>query len=255
MTQESRASLYVGALIGSVVGYLLLVFGTFGGWYSYGYYVRTWGYVGGFAAPGSIPILAALGLPFLGCAVVSLRAVRNPAALTRGMANLGLALAITQFSIIALGAVAFVVLVSGNDSWWFDAGFYGSAIGGILTLICLVAARGGTRAPAAAYGPYAPAYAPPYANAPPAYAPYPQAPYASPAAATLPPPTPQPAPPAPPPQTAPPAYAPYPQAMYAPPPPADLPPSAPPSARFCSRCGAPVAPGHRFCAACGSPIA
>jgi len=239
MAEESRPALFMGALFGSFVGYILLVFTSFGGWYSYYYYAgyASWGYVGGWAAPLGIPLMAVLGLPLLMCGILSLRAVRSPASVTRSMANRAFFLALTQLIIVAVGATAFVALVSGNDSWWFDAGFYGSAIGSLLAVLCLGVVRG-------TYPPVAPGPAPyGWAPAPPApYAP-PQQPYAQPPQPYTPPPAP--------------GYAPYgPQGGYAPAAPAPPPPPqpAPASSRFCAHCGAPMAPRTRFCGACGREV-
>src|SRR5207244_4179789 len=49
-------------------------------------------------------------------------------------------LSILQLAIVFVGAIVFVIAVSGSD-WWFGAGFYGSAIGGILAAICLSSVR------------------------------------------------------------------------------------------------------------------
>jgi len=143
MTQgDSRSALFVGALFGSFVGTLLLIFTDFGGWYNYNYYAgyQTWGYIG-VSNPISLAILIVLGLPFLFAAQISLKGVMNPNSLTPKSVSLAFYLSVTELIIIFVGAVIFVAAVSGSDDWWFGAGFYGPAIGGVLAVVCLFAAR------------------------------------------------------------------------------------------------------------------
>lgn len=274
MAQGSQSSLFVMAVFGCFVGYILLVLTPFGGWYSYYYYggFSATGTFGGLGAPLGMLITAVLGLPFVGCLLLCLKAIRNPAAANRRTATQALLLAVIQFSIVAVGAVAFVALVSGNDSWWFEAGFYGSAIGSVLAVICLAAVRQSLPAVAPVMAPYpgtAP-YAPP---------PAPQGPYPPPASAGYPPQSPQagytpsaPAPPAPAPvaaRTAPPpassvpppppdhpVFAPQGGSPPAAPPPPPTPPPAPAgSYRFCVYCGTRLTASDRFCSSCGRPAA
>ena len=229
--EASRPALFMGALLGSFVGYVLLVATSFGGWYNYGYYVQSWGWVEGWW-------LAPLGIPLLGAGLLSLQGLRSPATMTRARASGAFFLALTQLILVLVGAGVFVALVSENSDWWFDAGFYGSAIGSLVAVLCLGVVR----------GTYPPS---PYAPAP--YAPVPPGPYALPQAAYAPPPAQGYAPPPAPgyaPYGPPPAYAP---AAPPPPPPPPAVPPAPAPPRFCAHCGAPLAVGQRFCASCGAP--
>ena len=238
--EGSRPALFMGALLGSFVGYVLLVATSFGGWYNYGYYVQSWGWVEGWW-------LAPLGIPLLGAGLLSLQGLRSPATMTRARASGAFFLALTQLILVLVGAGVFVALVSENSDWWFDAGFYGSAIGSLVAVLCLGVVRG--TYPPGAPGPM-PYPAPPVQ--PGVYGPPPALGYA-------PPPIPVYAPPPTAPSYAPPAssYAPYaPPPAYAPPPPPPPLPTvaapAPAANRYCARCGAPLAAGQRFCASCGS---
>jgi len=132
----------MGALIGSGVGFMLLILTDFGGWYNYNYYAgyQTWGYIG-VSNPISLAILIVLGLPFVYAASISLKGVMNPNSLTRKSVSLAFYLSVTELTVIFVGAVIFVAAVSGSDDWWFGAGCYGSAIGGVLAVVCLFAAR------------------------------------------------------------------------------------------------------------------
>ncbi len=232
--EGSRPALFMGALLGSFVGYVLLVATSFGGWYNYGYYVQSWGWVEGWW-------LTPLGIPLLCAGLLSLQGLRSPATMTRARASGAFFLALTQLILVLVGAGAFVALVSENSDWWFDAGFYGSAIGSLVAVLCLGVVRGTYASGAPGPMPYpAPpgAYAQPpppgFAPAAPSYA-LPSAPAYSPYA---PPPT----------YAPPPAYAPAPPP---PPPPQAVAPPAPAANRFCKNCGAPLAAGQRFCASCG----
>lgn len=240
MAQESKTVLFMGSLLGSAVGFLLLILTDFGGWYNYYYYygMSEWGYVG----PGSVLgffEMVVLGLPFLYVAMISLQGVRNPNELSQATVVRAFWLAIIELCLVLFGAAAFVAAVSGSDSWWFGPGFYGALIGGILAVVCLGSVRSTYTAPGyplAASGLYPPGAPQPY---PPGY--------------------PQSAPPPPvyPPPQAHPSQS-YPPPTYPSPPqtpaPAPVPPAASPTA-FCPQCGSPVASGVRFCRSCGQPVA
>ncbi len=142
MTQDSRSALFMGALIGCGAGFMLLILTDFGGWYNYNYYAgyQEWGYIG-VSNPITLAILVALGLPFVYAAVISLKGAMNPNSLSLKAVSLAFYLAIIELILVFVGAVIFVVAVSGSSDWWFGAGFYGPAIGGILAVVCLFAAR------------------------------------------------------------------------------------------------------------------
>jgi len=140
--ESSRSSLFVGALIGSGVGALLLMLTDFGGWYSYDSYygIETWGYIG-IHSPTTLIGVFFFALPFIYCSYVSLKGARDPNALTRRTVHGAFVVSVVGVVLILLAAVVFVIAVSEADDWWFDAGFYGSLIGGLLTVVFLLTAK------------------------------------------------------------------------------------------------------------------
>lgn len=252
MTQDSRSALFVGALIGSGAGFLLLILTDFGGWYNYYYYAgyQESGYVG-VSNPVTLLGMIVLGLPFLYCAAISLKGATSPNSLAPRTVSIAFYLSVTEVILVFVGAAIFVAAVSGSDSWWLGAGFYGSAIGGILAVVCLFAARRVTRS-AAPPSPQYPQVAPPVAMQfqtqpyQPAHPQPPQAGYQVGGTQG--------------------AYQPIYQRPVAPgstmhpapvqPGPRPLvqsSPQFPASMKFCPRCGTQVA-GGRFCPQCGSPL-
>lgn len=256
--QDARNALFMGSLIGSVVGFLLLILTDFGGWYSYSYYygISEWGYVGPSSPLGFLGMFI-LGLPLLYCAVISLKGVRNPDSITQGTVSRAFKLSVLELAVVFIGAIAFVIAVSGADDWWFGAGFYGSAIGGVLTAICLSSARKSYAGAVPAPTPYLPEAMQGFPQGQPQPQQYPTSypqqatyptyglqsaaqPMGHPPAPSMPQPYPQPVAPAPAP-AAPAQAAPSQQR------PTDSP-------MFCRQCGRPLPSGAQFCRACGSAV-
>lgn len=230
MTQgDSRSALFVGALFGSFVGTLLLIFTDFGGWYNYNYYAgfREWGYIG-ISSPISLVGVIFFALPFIYCSFVSLKGAQNPNSLSPQTVTLAYRISIIGIVLIIIAAVVFVVAVSGSDEWWFGAGFYGSVIGGLLTVIMLRMAKAQYGTAQATTMPFGQTLQPVF------YQGQQQAinPGTAPIGGQVP-------------------YAPQRYTAGAP-----LTPAAQQvvSVRFCMKCGAPVGPDMRFCQKCGAPI-
>ena len=222
----------MGALLGSLVGVLLLIFTDFGGWYNYNYYAgfREWGYIG-ISSPISLLGVIFFALPFIYCSFVSLKGAQNPNSLSPQTVALAYRVSIIGVALIIIAAVVFVVAVSGADDWWFDAGFYGSMIGGLLTVIMLRMAKAQYGTVPATTMPFGQTVQPLFHQG--------QQQSINPGVA----------------QTG--GQIPYfPQSyqQY----PAQAPPTPPAqqagSVRFCLICGAPVEQGMRFCQRCGAPI-
>jgi hypothetical protein len=240
----------MGALIGSGAGFMLLILTDFGGWYNYNYYAgyQEWGYIG-VSNPITLVIMIVLGLPFLYSAVISLKGAMNANSLTPKAVSLAFYLSVIELILVFVGAVIFVAAVSGSDDWWFGAGFYGPAIGGILTVVCLFAARKtyrGVILPPYQYPQVAPAGAVQFqAQQPPIYLPPPQVGYQPGSQSAYPP------------GYQPPAVGPpspnQPTGQQGPQPYIQNQQHLPAGVRFCRRCGAQAVEGP-FCPRCGFPI-
>ena len=209
-----------------------MIFTDFGGWYNYNYYAgfREWGYIG-ISSPISLLGVIFFALPFIYCSFVSLKGAQNPNSLSPHTVALAYRVSIIGVILIIIAAVVFVVAVSGADDWWFDAGFYGSMIGGLLTVIMLRMAK-------AQYGTVQATTMPFGQTSQPVFYQGQQQPINQGVAQTggqIP-------------------YVPQSYQQY----PAQAPPTPPAqqagSVRFCLKCGAPVEQGMRFCQRCGAQI-
>jgi hypothetical protein len=138
-SEQTSPAFYVGALITSAIGAVLLLATDFGWWYDYNYYAgyEEWGYVTLVSekAPWSVLVLGHLALGLLFCAYVAFRGMRDPAAISQTLSRalFGVALYVTVFIVVA--GIIFAAMVSDNTDWGFDAAFYGGLLGGGLTAV------------------------------------------------------------------------------------------------------------------------
>jgi hypothetical protein len=127
-------SLYASALITSLVGGILLLATDFGGWYVGGYLVRSWHYISAFASP-------LMGLAFFGVAfclflgsIISIMGLSPSKIPSRGLNWTGFIGALIVFIIVIIGGISLFVFTEADDIW-LSEGFYGGAIGSLLTTI------------------------------------------------------------------------------------------------------------------------
>jgi hypothetical protein len=137
MSVNRNLSYYVGSLIVSLIGGILLLVTDFAGWYSYSYYTRTWGWVGiGEFPSGLLFVIPAIFLFY--CSYISFKALknteRNPSVKS---ILLGVILSFVVFILALVGGVIFVLTLGDVDDWWFSEAFYGGLIGGLLTFLFL----------------------------------------------------------------------------------------------------------------------
>jgi len=100
MSENRSQTFFVGALITSAVGAILLLATNFAGFDGSNYYlgVYLWGGIGAFGGAYDAAIAA--------------------------------------FILIIIGGIIFAVVATDEEWWWwFDAGFYGGIIGGLLTVV------------------------------------------------------------------------------------------------------------------------
>jgi hypothetical protein len=131
-------NVFVGSLITSLVGAVLLILEDFAGWHNYGYYVESWGWIGlNLETPLSfILIVTVAGLLFY-CAYVSLQGLRLKGQINQRTIRSGFIASSVAFAIVIVGAIAFVaaMLIDEPTNWWFEAGFYGGFLGSGLTAL------------------------------------------------------------------------------------------------------------------------
>ena len=134
--------IFVGSLITSVIGAVLLLVGDFGGWYFQvafaGNNLDRYGEVG--LLTPYFPVVAALAGLMLYGAYVSYTAIKNEGSI-ENLASINRAYKImlgTFIATIVLGIV-FVAVISFQDveDWWLDAGFYGGVVGSGLSALLM----------------------------------------------------------------------------------------------------------------------
>lgn len=142
MNSNPASPFFVGSLITSVVGAVLLLATDFAGWYSSsgggGFTVEAWGSIG--LLTTYFPLIAVLSAALLYCAFVSFTALRdpeeepNPVDIDRAYKS-----SIAVFATVLVGALVFVVIMLTDqpDDWWLDSGFYGGMVGALLKAILL----------------------------------------------------------------------------------------------------------------------
>jgi hypothetical protein len=147
MTDNQSVPYYVGALITSVLGGILLVVTDFAGWDGSNYYLGIYeeGWVG-IDAGGPLAILIFGGLAaalFYSTGLSVFTLMNQDSTLDRKWFQLGILLAIAVAIISLIGGLYFVVSMLSDEpeDWWLDAGFFGGVIGGALTAVFLYLAQ------------------------------------------------------------------------------------------------------------------
>jgi hypothetical protein len=143
MSEEGKRSeniiFFVGSLITSAIGGILLLATDFGTFDGSNYYLGVYIY-GGIDAWTSglygVPIILC-GSFLLFCTVISFLLLRLPEKIPdNNYIRLGFYLSFVVFTISIIGGIVFAVEMESEDAWWwFEAGFYGGSIGGLLTSI------------------------------------------------------------------------------------------------------------------------
>jgi hypothetical protein len=135
MSNNQNLSYYVGSLIVSLIGGILLLVTDFAGWSAYNYYagIQSWGWVGFNELPaGLIFLIPAIFLFY--CTWISIQALRNPnMAPSKNSILLGFKLSLVVFIIALIGGIIFVLTVGDVSDWWFGEAFYGGLLGGGIT--------------------------------------------------------------------------------------------------------------------------
>jgi len=138
MSRGNSVNFFVGSLITSFVGAVLLIVDDFAGWYNYSYYVRSWGWISlDLNSPLAVVIIAIVAGLLFYCAYVSVQGLRLKGQMNKRTMRYGLIASTTAFIIVFVGAIAFVaaMLMDEPSEWWFGGGFYGGLVGSGLTAL------------------------------------------------------------------------------------------------------------------------
>ena len=129
---------FIGALITSAIGGILLLALDFGWWDGSNYYlgVYIYGGIGAWNGVISLPIIIS-GFLLLYCMGISILVLRFPEKIPdKKYVKYGLYASTLVFILSLIGGIIFAVEMTIEEAWWgFSAGFYGGIIGSLLTAI------------------------------------------------------------------------------------------------------------------------
>ncbi len=138
MKMSDEKTYFMGALITSVIGAILILATRFSGFDGSNYYlgVYIYGGIGSWSGLYGVPIIIS-GILLLYCTMISLLILRAPDKIPdKKFVKYGFFAAAFEFVLSIIGGIVFAVVAYEEDWWWwFDAGFYGGVIGGLLTAI------------------------------------------------------------------------------------------------------------------------
>ena len=139
MSNNQNLNYFIGALIFSLIGGILILVTDFAGWYAYNYYagLRIWSYVGFNELPSGIIFLIPAIFLFY-CTGISLQALsKTERTLSKNKIQLGFILSLIVFLLALIGGIIFILTLEDVSDWWFDGAFYGGLLGGLFTSIFL----------------------------------------------------------------------------------------------------------------------
>ncbi len=135
--QSQVRTLYGLAMLVSLIGGIMLMVFDFGGWYNYDGYlgVREWGWVGPYVNTYSFFPFFAVACSLFYCSFIAYQGFSSKEPLPWSMVFRGLVISIIVLAVVGGGAVALFAMTAEADSTWLEAGFYGGAIGSLLTAL------------------------------------------------------------------------------------------------------------------------
>ncbi|MFX1463560.1 MAG: hypothetical protein ACFFBF_11035 [Promethearchaeota archaeon] len=138
MSENQTLPYFVGALITSALGWILLLATNFGGFDGSNYYlgVYVYGGIGAWSGVYGLPILLTAFL-LLYCTIMSILVLRFPDKIPdKRFIHYGIYLSAVAFILSIINGIVFAAVAESEEWWWwFDAGFYAGVIGGLLTAI------------------------------------------------------------------------------------------------------------------------
>ena len=138
MPENRSIMFFVGALIVSLVGFILVLAIDLGGFNGSNYYlgVYLWGGIGAFSGVYGIPIILTAFL-LLYCVAISILVLKFPEKIPgKKYIKFGLYAALGALILTIINGIIFAAVATDEDWWWwFDAGFYGGVIGALLTAV------------------------------------------------------------------------------------------------------------------------
>ncbi|MHA2306247.1 MAG: hypothetical protein ACXACU_12740 [Candidatus Hodarchaeales archaeon] len=145
MSEQSNSHFYVGSLITSGIGGILIILFDFAWWYNYNAGVRSWGWIDlSLDNLLSAPILLFVAACLFFCTYISFVRLQSPDNEVNSplLQSVFLA-AIVACVVVLVGAIVFIVvmLLDEPSEWGFDVGFYGGLIGSALTIVLLYLAK------------------------------------------------------------------------------------------------------------------
>lgn len=135
-TQEVPISVfYIGLLIVNLIAGILILATDFGGFYYYTGTLRIWEYVN-LLNPIGAPIIIVVVICFFYSVFFALmKLLKKEEYIPKNGFNIGYYLSFAALILVVLGTIAVVIIGLDATEWWFDAGFYGGIIGGLLNFI------------------------------------------------------------------------------------------------------------------------
>ena len=147
MLERSNSHFYVGSLITSGIGGILIIIFDFAWWYNYNAYlgVRSWGWIDLSLDNLLIaPIILFVAACLFFCTYMSFIRLQSPEnEVNSSLLQYGFLAAIVACIVIFAGAIVFIIvmLLDEPSEWGFDVGFYGGLIGSALTIALLYLAK------------------------------------------------------------------------------------------------------------------
>lgn len=141
---QNIKSFYIGVMITSVVGGILLLFTNFAGWsyYSYYYGYTIYGSVGvQLDDPLSIILFLIVAGCLFYCSYISYLGFSDQT-VSFTLINRAFLLSAGALAVVVIGALVFIIdEISSDNWWWLEAGFYGGFIGSLLSTVFLYQIR------------------------------------------------------------------------------------------------------------------